>query len=108
MNWEDRFMKYVEKHPGGCWEWTGCTFRNGRGAFYFNGKARIAYRFFYTMKKGRVPKNMDIHHKCENILCVRIGHMKLEDHKEHVSKLHADNHKKGGIKKANLRAKKAA
>jgi hypothetical protein len=71
----DRFLKYVEKLPNGCWLWIGAIRGNGRneyGAFWANGTQRthiVAYVWTYG------EPNADLHHTCGNSLCVNPEHL---------------------------------
>lgn len=70
-----RFFKYVEKREDGCWWWTGARRGNGRneyGAFWANGTQR-AHIVSYVWTYGE--PNADLHHTCENELCVNPEHL---------------------------------
>ena len=59
---EDRERKYVERHPNGCWYWTGGLDGKGYGR---TGKVS-AHRWLYERHLGPVPAGMDLDHVCHN------------------------------------------
>jgi hypothetical protein len=62
----------------GCWNWLGDVYGHGRfwyGRFYIKGYFHAAHRFSYVLHKGKIPKGLQIDHKCENKLCVNPEHL---------------------------------
>jgi hypothetical protein len=73
----------------GCWVWTGSVNRAGYGEIQRKGSAeRRAHRFVYAHHRGAIPAGMNVHHLCENRLCVNPDHLKVLPPNEH-SRLHA-------------------
>ena len=70
-----RFLMFVTEVDG-CWEWRGCTNRDGYGLFKLAGKSVRAHRLAYAMFKGRVDTR-DVHHECYNPGCVNPAHLTL-------------------------------
>jgi hypothetical protein len=71
-----RFLKYVLKLENGCWLWIGAIRGNGRneyGAFWAAGGTRRAHIVAYVWAYGE--PNADLHHTCENSLCVNPEHL---------------------------------
>jgi hypothetical protein len=64
-----------------CWNWIGPITKSGYGCFKRNHiKAhRMAYKIFV----GKIPDGTEIHHICENILCVRPDHLVALTPEEH-------------------------
>jgi len=75
---EDRFWGKVLKGltDTGCWEWVGTTV-GGYGQFRLNGKGVVAHRFAWELSNGAIPKGIFCCHKCDNRICVRVGHLFL-------------------------------
>lgn len=72
----DRFMRYVEKAPGGCWLWTGHTDANGYGRFKApDGRSVGAYRWAYETLVGGVPDGLHLDHLCRVRRCVNPAHL---------------------------------
>lgn len=74
------FKKYAVAKPliecyevaeNGCWNWLGRLSRDGRG---WRRHTR-AHRAVYEELIGPIPKGYDLHHSCENKLCVNPNHM---------------------------------
>lgn len=68
-----------------CWVWTGRV-RQSDGRPMWSD--RLAYRRVYEEQRGSVPPE-DMHHRCENPLCVNPDHlepMKHDDHQRHHGK----------------------
>lgn len=56
-----------------CWLWTGGK-KNGYGAFWFEGKTRLAHRVGWVLKVGNIPNGMMVCHKCDVKLCQNQEH----------------------------------
>ena len=75
---DERFWAKVEKHPSGCWNWTGgCTTAGystiglGRRT---DGKI-YAHRFAYEALIGPIPPGYTLDHLCRNRRCVNPAHL---------------------------------
>lgn len=83
----DRFWSKVNK-SNDCWLWMKAKTSDGYGAWSFpvNGKFRMmrAHRFAYLVTNGS-QKNDELHHLCENKICVRPDHLKDVTRKEHMN-----------------------
>ena len=71
---ERRFWSKVNKHPDGCWLWTGSTFRTGRGQFRVGPKNRQAHRVAWELTFGSPPPGL-LRSACGNLRCVRPDHL---------------------------------
>lgn len=87
-----RFARYVQPQPNGCWEWQGYRDRNGYGVFGVlmptaNGRLRRhhgAHRASYALHKGPIPPGLCIDHLCRNPACVNPDHLEPVTHKENT------------------------
>ena len=68
----ERFMRYVQKDVGGCWNWTGATRGKGYGAFWL-GRTFNAHRVIFVWTYGE--PHCYLHHICENRRCVNPEHL---------------------------------
>jgi len=52
--------------------------RRGRGSYgavTVNGRSKLAHRLAYEAAFGPIPEGFDVHHECENTLCVNPEHL---------------------------------
>lgn len=84
----ERFMRYVEILPSGCWFWSGARSRGkdrGRkwyGSFRLGKRTVRAHRFACEViggERGRraCPPGHDRDHECQFTLCVNPDHVKI-------------------------------
>jgi hypothetical protein len=74
-----KFSVSVDEPGSDCWEWQGAK-RNGYGAFYQDGKMKIAHRVAYSHWKGSIENHID--HLCHNRSCVNPHHLEDVTQKE--------------------------
>ncbi len=85
--------QYVDRTED-CWIWTGArsTARPGfvYGRFQLSrGRAVSAHRLAYQFLIGPIPEGHQLHHECQNRLCVRV-------HPNHVRPVRPIEHPDGG------------
>lgn len=67
-----------------CWVWTRAVSKKGYGRIGYKGKLWFVHRLTWTKIKGKIPKNMQIDHKCRNILCANPAHLRLVTNKQNL------------------------
>jgi hypothetical protein len=75
-----------------CVLWAGGVYRTGYGRAYVpgsgygkrDGRDVLAHRMIYERERGPIPVGMQIHHRCENRLCVNVEHMEIVRVDEHA------------------------
>ena len=85
-----RFWEKVKKTEY-CWEWIAGKSPDGYGKFKVNGTTVRAHRFSWELKYGTIPKGLLACHKCDNILCVRPGHLFLGSPSENTRDMLSKN-----------------
>lgn len=83
----DEFWKRVEKSDG-CWVWKGQVNNNGYPRYNSPKAQQFAFamhRFSYAEFVGELISGHDIHHLCENKLCVNPNHLEQVLHGVHMS-----------------------
>lgn len=68
-----------------CWEWNGCRITDGYGMIGIYGKLKLAHRFSYELFNGKIYRKNEIHHLCENQVCVNPGHLQQLTKRKHLS-----------------------
>lgn len=76
--------KRREKGEDDCWLWEGGKSGN-YGAFNVHRKPTYAHIFAYTLAYGPVPAGCDVHHTCQQTLCVNPRHLEAKDRIKHRS-----------------------
>jgi hypothetical protein len=85
---EERFNARVQRGDD-CWEWQGYRvirrgLPTGYGKFGLSpSETVLAHRFAYELWVGEIPEGMVVHHRCENLACVRPDHLELKADGQH-------------------------
>lgn len=69
------FDKVVIDETTGCWNFTSSISRTNNGRFYYNFKCMDAYKIGYLLLGGIINDGEELHHVCENRLCVNPEHL---------------------------------
>jgi hypothetical protein len=76
-----RFWRNVRRGEG-CWEWQGAKKSPGYGLFTLSRTERgvrapqvSAHRLAFQLVKGPLDPTLDLHHVCENRVCVNPDHL---------------------------------
>ena len=81
----DRFLRRVNiGKPNQCWDWRGARTPFGHGQFWYIDKLHVAHRWLYEYLFGKIQKDLDCHHTCENPSCVNPFHLQLVTRKQHI------------------------
>lgn len=84
---EVRFWSHVKKGDR-CWIWTGAV-TNGYGRFGFQKRTRWVHHVSWILSGRKAPNwnlRETIDHKCDNKLCVRVGHLRILSLAKNVSR----------------------
>jgi hypothetical protein len=80
-----RFLRYVEALPSGCWRWTGTMTRRGRAQFAVGYIKHEAARVAWVLLKGPLPAAARLKRRCaSDPRCVSPHHHQVEQRKERV------------------------
>lgn len=78
----DRLEDRITKN-GECWIWTASKSGEGYGIHYVNNKGYSAHRAVYESLVGEIPEGHQLHHICQNKLCVNPDHLMPMTHQQH-------------------------
>ncbi len=67
-----------------CWNWLGAVSRYGYGVFSLQGKSIGAHCFAYELLIDGIPDGYDVHHRCNNRLCVNPDHLEALSRRDHI------------------------
>lgn len=88
-----RFLQKIRKTKT-CWFWKARTWGGGYGVFDEGYAHRWAYKYFV----GPIPKNFQVHHKCDNPSCVNPKHLWVgtqQDNMNDMNRKHRAVHASG-------------
>jgi len=67
-----------------CWLWLGAKNNKGYGQFRVNGKMELAHRVSWTLNSGKIPRGLNVLHKCDVCACVNPNHLFLGSQKDNI------------------------
>ncbi len=74
--------------PSGCWEWTGATTHSYGSVAVGNKKTAPTHRVVYGNLVYPLKTENQVHHLCENSLCLNPSHLYHTENIQHHQKLH--------------------
>jgi len=80
-----RLIEKVDVSPEGCWIWQAAKSRDGYGKFALNRVNSNAHRVAFLLLRGDIPEGYDLHHVCENTLCVNPEHLQPVTKRQHIA-----------------------
>lgn len=90
---EERFRKWYQVAPNGCWMWIGSVILGGKRSSSFaygqwrNGKGEheLAHRAAYRMFVGPIPVGLGVLHRCDIPRCVNPAHLFVGTHRDNMA-----------------------
>lgn len=71
----ERFYRFVEEGPNGCWLWTGAVDKDGYGRFWWKGRTRRVTHFVFEVLKEPLSNGLQACHHCDVRRCVAPEHL---------------------------------
>jgi hypothetical protein len=86
---EQRLSKYFQnfvENENGCWVWLGKPDSQGYARVNLFGKWVRVHRLFYERYVGQIKPEEEIHHKCQNRICIRPSHLEAVTRRIHIGR----------------------
>ncbi len=82
-----RLLQRTKLQASGCIEWLGSQSSQGHYGTLGLGHKQVEYvhRAAWRLVHGEIPEGMEVHHTCENRVCVNTEHMMLMTHAMHMA-----------------------
>lgn len=88
----EKIFAQIQKTENGCWLWTGRIITYGYPIIFkprtidHKKSSILVHRWIYQQYKGQIPKGFDVHHVCNNKVCVNPNHLEALDRNTHLKK----------------------
>ena len=103
LPFEVRFWNKVKKTKS-CWLWTGAKDPKSYGKFgWHNRRSKRCHRLAWELAHGRIPKGLQVLHRCDNPPCVNAAHLFLGTPKDNTHDAIAKNRLAHGEHHGNAR-----
>jgi len=91
----ESLVNRVKRDDNGCWIWIGDRINNGYGIVKIRIKGSparkniTAHRLSWRLFRGKIPKGMDVLHRCDVKNCVNPEHLWIGTHSDNMKDMHA-------------------
>ncbi len=104
-NKDRRQIEYIITEKG-CWECNN-FYKSpfGYPMITINNKSMPIYRYIYEKHNGKIPKGLEIRHKCDNPSCINPKHLEIGTHKDNMNDMVLRKRAKNGFITGNCEKK---
>lgn len=78
------FFARFKRNEKGCLEWQGSRHKRGYGQIRIKQRLYLTHRIVWLLKRGKIPKGINILHECDNPPCGNIKHLFLGTHLDNM------------------------